>query len=71
MGPLGTVVTNRPTVPALGDYDGETGGLMTGRGNRSTQRKSAPVLLCPPQTPPCSAQMRIWAATGGSQRLTA
>jgi hypothetical protein len=52
LGPLGTAATNRPTVPAPGDYDdGEIGGMMIGRGNRSTRRKSAPVLLCPPQTP--------------------
>jgi hypothetical protein len=52
LGPLGTVVTNRPTVPAPCDYDdGETGGMMIGRGNRSTQRKPTPVLLRLPQTP--------------------
>jgi hypothetical protein len=33
LGPLGTAVTNRPIVPAPGDYDdGEIGGI-TGRGN--------------------------------------
>jgi hypothetical protein len=37
--------------PALGDYDGETGGMMTCSGNRSTQREPAPVPLCPPQSP--------------------
>jgi hypothetical protein len=42
---------NRPTVPAPGDYDGEIGGMMIGRGNRSTQRKPDPVPLCPPQIP--------------------
>jgi hypothetical protein len=40
-----------PIVPAPGDYDdGEIGGMIR-RGNRSTQRKTAPVPLCPPQTP--------------------
>jgi hypothetical protein len=35
-------------VSALGDYDnGEIGGMI-GRGYRSTQRKPAPVPLCPP-----------------------
>jgi hypothetical protein len=30
--PLGTAVTNRPVVPAPGDYDdGEIGGMMIGR----------------------------------------
>jgi hypothetical protein len=52
LGPLGTEATNRPIVPAPGDYDdGESGGMMIGKGNRSTRRKSAPVPLCPPQTP--------------------
>jgi hypothetical protein len=36
-------------VPAPGEYDdGEIGGII-GRGNRITQRKPAPVPLCPPQ----------------------
>jgi hypothetical protein len=52
LGPLSTVATNRPIVPAPGDYDvGEIGGMMIGRGNQSTLRKPAPVLLFPPQTP--------------------
>jgi hypothetical protein len=70
LGPLGTAATNRPTVPAPGDYDdGETGGMI-GRGNRSTRRKPAPVPLCPPQTPH-AARTRTRAAAAGSQRLTA
>jgi hypothetical protein len=49
LGPLGTTAINRPTVPAPGDNDdGEIGGMMVGRGNRSTRRKPAPVPLCPP-----------------------
>jgi hypothetical protein len=52
LSPLGTAATNRPIVPAPGDYDdGEIGGMMIGRRNRSTRRKPAPVPLCPPQTP--------------------
>jgi hypothetical protein len=51
VGPLGTAATNRPIVPAPGDYgDREIGGMI-GRGIRSTRRKPAPVPLCPPQTP--------------------
>jgi hypothetical protein len=51
LGPLGTAATNRPIVPAPGDYDdGEIGGMI-GMGNRSTRRKPAPVPLCPPRTP--------------------
>jgi hypothetical protein len=48
--PLDTAATNRPIVPAPGDYDGEIGGMI-GRGNRSTWRTPAPGPLCPPQTP--------------------
>jgi hypothetical protein len=34
LGPLGTAATNRPIVPAPGDYDdGEIGGMMIGRGS--------------------------------------
>jgi hypothetical protein len=51
LGPLGTAATNRPIVPTPGDYDGEIGGVMIDRGNRSTLRKPAPVPLCPPQIP--------------------
>jgi hypothetical protein len=70
LGPLGTAATNRPIVPALGDYDdGEIGGMI-GRGNRSTRRKLAPLPLCPPQTPH-AARTRTRTAVVGSQRLTA
>jgi hypothetical protein len=41
LGPLGTAATNRPIVPAPGNYDGESG-KMIGRGNRSTRRKPCP-----------------------------
>jgi hypothetical protein len=52
LGPLGTAATNRPIVPAWGDYGGgKIGGMMIGRGHRSTRRKPALVPLCPPQTP--------------------
>jgi hypothetical protein len=67
LGPLGTAATNRPIVPAPGEYDdGEIDGIMSGRGNRSTRRKPAPVPLCPPQTPH-AAWMRSRAAAVGSQ----
>jgi hypothetical protein len=52
LGPLGTVTTNRPIVPAPGDYgDGEIGEMTIGRGNQSTRRKRVPVLLCSQQIP--------------------
>jgi hypothetical protein len=45
-GPLGTAVTNRPIVPALGDYDdGEIGGMID-RGNGSIWKKLAPLPFC-------------------------
>jgi hypothetical protein len=70
LGPLATAATNRPIVPAPGDYDdGEIGGMI-GRGNRSTRRKPAQVPLCPPQIPH-AARTRTRAAEVGSQRLTA
>jgi hypothetical protein len=68
MGPLGTAVTYRPTVPAPGDYDdAKIDGMMSGRGNRSTWRKPAQVPLCPPQNQH-AARMRTRAAAMGSQR---
>jgi hypothetical protein len=37
LGPLGTSATICPIVPAPGDYEGgEFGGMMIGKGNRST-----------------------------------
>jgi hypothetical protein len=42
LGPLNPAATNRPIVPAPGDYDdGEIGGMI-GKGNRSTRRKNLP-----------------------------
>jgi hypothetical protein len=70
LGPLGTVATNRPIVPAPGDYDDAEIGGMIGRANRSTRRKPAPMPLFPPQTPH-AARTRTRAAAVGSQRLTA
>jgi hypothetical protein len=51
-GPPTTSATNWPIVHGPGDYEaGEFGGTMTGKGNRSTRRKPAPVQLCPQQIP--------------------
>jgi hypothetical protein len=70
LGPLGTAATNKPIVPAPGDYDdGEIGGMI-GRGHRSTRRKPVPLPLCPPQNQH-AARKRTRAAAAGSQRLTA
>jgi hypothetical protein len=70
LGPLDTVVTNRPIVPVPGDYDDVEIGGMIGRGNRRSRRKPAPMPLCPPQTSH-AARTRTRAAAVGSQRLTA
>jgi hypothetical protein len=71
LGPLGIAATNRPIVPAPDDcYDREIGGMMTGRGNRITRRKPAPVPLYPPHTPH-AARTQTRATAVGSQRLTA
>jgi hypothetical protein len=68
LGPLGTLATSWPIVPAPGAYeDGEFGGMMVGKGNRSTQRKPAPVPLCPPQIPHdltgCKPRPLLWEAS--------
>jgi hypothetical protein len=71
LGPLVTAATNRPIVPAPGDYvDGEIGGMMIARGDRSIRRKPAQVPLCSPQIPH-AALTRTSAAAVGSQGLTA
>jgi hypothetical protein len=70
LNPLGTAATNRPIVPAPGDYDdGEIGGMID-RGNRSTRRKPVPVPLCPPRTP-LAVRTRTRTVAVVSQRLTA
>jgi hypothetical protein len=52
LGPLGTAATNLPIVPVPGEYEeGEFGGMMIGRENRSTRRKPTPATLYPPQIP--------------------
>jgi hypothetical protein len=69
LSPLGTAATDRPIVPAPGDYDDGEIGVMIGRGNRSTRRKPDPAPLCSPQTPH-AARMRTRDTAVGSQRLT-
>jgi hypothetical protein len=54
LGPLSNAATNKPIVPAQGDYDDEEIGGMIDRGNRSTRRKPAQGPLCPPQTSPAA-----------------
>jgi hypothetical protein len=69
--PLGTAATNRPNVTPPVDYDdAEIGGMLIGRGNRSTRRKISPVPLCPLQTPH-AARTRTRATAVGSQQVTA
>jgi hypothetical protein len=72
LSPLGNTATNRHIVPAPDDYDdGEIGGMMIDRGNRSAQRKPASLPLSPPQIPHNLTWARTRAAAVGNQRLTA
>jgi hypothetical protein len=59
LGPLGATATNKPTVPAPGDYDdGEIGGMI-GRGDRILGENlpqcrfvhHKPHMLCPDANP--------------------
>jgi hypothetical protein len=52
------------------DESGAVGGMID-KGNRSTQRRPAPVALRPPQIPHDVTRTRTRAVTVGSQRLTA
>jgi hypothetical protein len=72
LGPLGNAATNRPIVPTPGDYDdGEIGGMMIGKGNRSAMKKTCPNATLSTTNPTCSARTRTRAAAVGSERLTA
>jgi hypothetical protein len=62
LAPLGTAATNRPIMPAQGDYDGEIGGMI-GRGNRSARRKLSPMPFCPSQTPHAARKLTRGAST--------
>jgi hypothetical protein len=53
------------------DERGAIDGMRIGKGNRSTLRKPAPMLLCPPQIPHDLTWARTRAAAVGSRRLTA
>jgi hypothetical protein len=70
LSPLGTAATTGLLYQSqmIDDGDcGAVGGIKIGRGNRSTQRKPAPVQLCPPLIPHDLTR----AAVVGSQPLTA
>jgi hypothetical protein len=73
LGALGQSAIYWPIVPAPGDCeDGEFGGMMFDKENRSSRRKPAPAPLCPPQIPLDRTWAQTWAAAAvGSQRLTA
>jgi hypothetical protein len=74
LSPLGTEaitgVLYQPQMIADGECDAISG-MKISRGNRSTQRKHASVLLCPPQIPHELTRARTRSAAVGSQRLTA
>jgi hypothetical protein len=58
-GPLGTAATSRLTVPTPGDYDGEIGVMMIGRGTKVLGENlpqchfvhHKPHMLCPDANP--------------------
>jgi hypothetical protein len=52
-GPLGTAATNRPIVPAPGDYDDGEIGEIIGRGKQSTRRKTCPNAALSTTNPTC------------------
>jgi hypothetical protein len=54
----------------IDDECGAASGMITGRGNRSTRRKPAPVPLCPPQIQHDLTWARARAAAVGSRWLT-
>jgi hypothetical protein len=74
LSPLGTSATDWPIVPAPDDDDddecGAVGGMRTGRGNRITRRKPAPVPLFQPQIPHDLTWARTRAAAEGSTAST-
>jgi hypothetical protein len=51
LGALCTAATNRPIVPAQGDYDDGEIGEMIGRENRRTRRKPAPIAALSTKNP--------------------
>jgi hypothetical protein len=66
MGPLGTTSTNRPIVPAAGDYDdGEIGGRMTCR-ETEVFRENLPQCRFVHHKPHMPARTRTRAAAVGS-----
>jgi hypothetical protein len=66
-----STITGTTTRPAPDDDKYGTTDGMIGRGNRSTRRKSASLLLCPPQILHDPTQAQTWAAAVGGLRLTA
>jgi hypothetical protein len=49
---------------------GTIGGTRTGTGNQSTQRRSAPVILCSSQIPDDLAWYQMWTTVVVSRQLT-
>jgi hypothetical protein len=63
-----TVLLYQPQIIDYGNC-GATGGIKTGRGNRSTRRKPVPALIWPPQIPHDQTQARIRATVVGNSDL--
>jgi hypothetical protein len=70
VGALETAVTNRPIVPAPGDYDNGKIDGMIGRGTEILG-ETLPQCRFVHHKPPQAVQTRTRAAAVGSQRLTA
>jgi hypothetical protein len=68
LSPLGTSAINWTIVPAP-DECGAVSAMRIGRGNLSTRRKPAPVLLCPPQIPHDLTRARTLTTAVRSRRL--
>jgi hypothetical protein len=67
LSPLATAATTGLSYqPQMIHDGGKTGGMKIGRGNRSTRRNLAPVLLCPPQIPHDLTRARTRSAAVGS-----
>jgi hypothetical protein len=63
-----------PIVPVrmlMNDVECRAIGKMIDRGNRSTARKPAPMMICPPQIPYKMARAQTLIAAVGIRRLTA
>jgi hypothetical protein len=71
LGALGTTATNRPIVPAPGDYEKWRNWWNDWQGKPRYSEKTYPSAVLSTTNPKSSARTRTRAAAVGSQRLTA